>query len=246
MPVLLNRMLRLAACVCTVAGLGCDEPLPEDAMQGSAVPDTLLGRAMTVTLLSSNNERAAVPGTVAVYRFLSDTRVLGDGHQTLTTSSWTWDAQADDRGFVHLQYDSVSFEEYTLNFTNTTGGTCTFYYEAGYIGGGPNGETARRFDGTCEFSVDTSCADVPDATGCEMTGVCQWDARDPALAVCVPKPVLPEVSCPDYAGPVDAPQRDAQCKAAWAAECGGVPKEPYCEIYNHPTWGSAGSCPHCS
>jgi hypothetical protein len=236
--------LSLGVCVVTTA---CDGPPGDGDSQSGDVPSTMLGRAVTVTLGSGDNEQAAIPGTVVVYRFLSDTRVLGDGYNTLATVSWTWDRESGSGGTMHLQYDERSFEEYDLSFQGPDGGTCNYHFEAGYIGGTPSGDPneVREFNGNCEFEVDTSCAGIEDPGTCDQSGICQWDGLDPALPVCVPKPVMVVPDCGDYQGPTLEPQRDAQCKAAWAAECGGVPKTPYCDLYNHPTWGGGGSCQYC-
>ena len=228
-----------------VLATGCDQP-PDDAAYGDAIPTNMLGRAVTVTITDSDVPTAAIPGTVLVYRFLSNTRVLGEGFITLSTQSWTYDLEADNRATVVLRYGERTFEEYTLTFTDAEGGLCDFHREDGSIGGTPSGDPdeVREFNGTCEFQLDTACADLSEAA-CNDSAACRWDDLDPALPVCVPVAVTPMGECPDYTGPTSAPQRDAQCKAAWAAECGGVSSAPYCDLYNHESWGSAGSCPYC-
>lgn len=243
MPVLLRRLLVVA----TVLACACDSA-SDDAQYGDAVPDDMLGRAVSVTITGSDNEAAAIPGTTAVYRFLSNTRVLGQGHNTLATQSWTYTRDRGERATVKLDYGERSFEQYMLRFLDPEGGDCTFHFEAGYIGPTPSGDPneVREFNGTCEFRLDTSCADL-ERPECDASSVCRWDDLDPALPVCVPEPVTPMGDCGTYSGPVDAPQRDAQCKAAWAAQCGGVSTDAYCEIFNHTSWGDPSrTCMYCT
>lgn len=243
MPVLLRSAsaLTLAATLNT----GCDRA-PEDAAYGDLVPEDMLGRAVTVTVTDSDVPTAAVPGTTVVYRFLSNTRVLGEGYITLATQDWSYDVHGDNQATMFLRYGERTFEEYQLSFSDADFGTCTFHWEDGYIGGTPSGDPdeVREFNGTCEFRMDTTCAELP-ISECETSSACRWDALDPALPGCVPIPVTPMGQCPDYTGPTDAPQRDAQCKAAWAAECGGISTDSYCELFDHESWGSDRSCPYC-
>ncbi|MCR9162787.1 MAG: hypothetical protein ACE37F_02530 [Nannocystaceae bacterium] len=237
MSLLLKRWLLLAA---ALSG-GCD-----DAQYGDAVPQDMLGRAVSVTILSSDNEAAAIPGTTAVYRFLSNTRVFGQGHNTLATQSWTYTRDGGNEATMKLDYGERSFEEYSLQFVDPEGGLCSFHFEAGYIGPTPSGDPneVREFNGSCEFRLDTSCADLAQAE-CDASSACRWDGEDPALPVCIPEPVTPMGDCGTYDGPAEQPQRDAQCKAAWAAMCGGVNPKAYCDIFHHDSWGEPRSCEYC-
>ncbi len=241
MPVL----LRCAGLVAVALCCGCDRP-SEDAEYGDLVPEDMLGRAVAVTITDSDNTAAAIPGTRAVYRFLSNTRVLGEGQNTLATQSWTYTLDGGDRATMKLNYGERSFEQYMLRFLGPGSGECEFHFEAAYIGPTPSGDPdeVREFNGTCEFQLDTACADLQ-RSECDAAAACRWDDLDPVLPGCLPEPVAPDSECAGYDGPTDAPQRDAQCKAAWAAECGGIPTDTYCEIFDHASWGADRICPYC-
>lgn len=240
----MSLLLRCTPLFAAVLWCGCDRP--GDGQFGDIVPEDMLGRAVSVTITSSDNEAAAVPGTTAIYRFLSNTRVLGQGHNTLATQSWTYTRDGGERATMKLDYGERSFEQYMLRFLDPEGGDCDFHFEAGYIGPTPSGDPneVREFNGECEFKLDTSCADLGQAE-CDASSVCQWDPNDPALPVCIPKPVTPMGDCGTYSGPTNEPQRDAQCKAAWAAQCGGVSSDAYCDIFEHESWGTAKTCHYC-
>lgn len=241
----MSVLLRRLGVVALGLVAGCDPP-SEDAAYGDLVPEDMLGRAVAVTITDSDNTAAAIPGTTAVYRFLSNTRVLGEGHNTLATQSWTYTRDGGERATMTLNYGERSFEQYMLEYSDPEGGNCTFHFEAAYIGPTPSGDPneVREFNGTCEFQLDTACADLG-RSECDNASACRWDDLDPALPSCLPKPVTPDATCPAYDGPTSEPQRDAQCKAAWAAECGGVGTDAYCEIFHHQTWGSERACPYC-
>lgn len=74
------------------------------------------------------------------------------------------------------------------------------------------------------------------------------DSCEPETIVSNPDPGEGEgegEACGSYSGPTADPQRDAQCQAAWSAQCNGQDSSDYCGVYNSSSWGSPGSCPYC-
>ncbi len=187
----LLAVLGVAACNSSSGG-GGGGGAGSTGSSSAGAPDSLIGLKLVQTITDSDGKPTTIPvGDTITYQFIDSQTILGEGMNTVPTTSWSYQVTSGNTATVQLNYVGGATEE-KLTFTSDNGGTfhttgalnsgTTAWYSGTFVVSGLDGGSGGGSGDSSGGSGGTSGGDggtAPPACETNQTGTLTFWVSNP-------------------------------------------------------------------